>query len=227
MSLLEVTGLTAGYGASTVVRDVSLEVPAGEVVAVMGRNGAGKTTLLRALMGLLPFEGRAVLEGEDISGRKGHEISRRGMVWVPQVDTVFSGLSVADHLSIAARGRDTDLEAATELFPILRERLTQEAQTLSGGEKKMLSLAQALISRPRLILMDEPTEGVAPVVVEQLMPAIKEAAAKAAVLLVEQNIDVAVTLGSYGYVLENGSFVEAGSMRELHQSGTLEERLAI
>lgn len=227
MNALEVTALTSGYGTSTVLRNVSLTVPAGEVVAVMGRNGAGKTTLLRSLIGLLPHEGSVVLNGTEVSELKGHQISQRGMVWVPQDDSVFPGLTVKEHLSIAARDEDSGATSAIEMFPILQERLTQQAQTLSGGEKKMLSIAQALISRPSLILMDEPTEGIAPVVVSELMLAIEAAANKAAVLLVEQNIDVAVALSTHGYVLEHGSFVEEGAMQELHESGRLEERLAI
>jgi branched-chain amino acid transport system ATP-binding protein len=226
---LRVTGLHAGYGSSTVLRDVSLEVSRGEVACLMGRNGAGKTTLLKALMGILPKTGRVELQGRDITDWKGHRINLAGMVWVPQEQSVFPGLTVREHLVIALRGRDVDagLAAAAELFPILGERLHQEAQSLSGGERKMLGIAQTMVVHPKLVLMDEPTEGVAPIVVEQLQPAIRVLTRSAAVLLVEQNLDTAVALGSRAYVLEHGTIVESGGVRQLHDDGVLERRLAL
>lgn len=226
---LEVRGVHAGYGTSTVLRDVSLEVATGEVVCLMGRNGAGKTTLLKALMGVLPMRGTVLLDGRDVSGWAGHRVNAAGMVWVPQEDPVFPGLTVREHLSIALRrkGFERGFAEAAELFPILRERAEQEAQTLSGGERKMLGIAQALAVHPKVVLMDEPTEGVAPVVVEMLLPAIRRFTEEAAVLLVEQNLDSAVALGSRGYVLEHGSIVESGDVAQLHRDGVLERRLAV
>jgi len=228
-AVLEVDHLSSGYGSSTVVRGVSFEVQPRQVVCVMGRNGAGKTTLLKSLMGLLPFTGTVRLAGSEISGWHGHRIKAHGMVWVPQEDTVFTGLTVREHLVIALSGQDLErgIEAASSLFPVIGDRLEQEAQTLSGGERKMLGLAQALVVDPKVVLMDEPTEGVAPVVVEQLIPAIEALARKASVVLVEQNVDTAVALGSHAYVLERGSIVESGNIRELHAGGVLEERLAL
>jgi branched-chain amino acid transport system ATP-binding protein len=228
-AVLNVEDLTAGYGQSTVLRAVSLTVSAGEVACVMGRNGAGKTTLLKALMGVLPSTGMVQLEGREIGRWPGHRIQRSGMVWVPQENSVFAGLTVREHLDLALGKRDLErgIEAAAALFPVIGQRLEQEAQTLSGGERKMLGLAQALIVEPRLVLMDEPTEGVAPVVVEQLIPAIAEVARRAAVVLVEQNIDTALALGSRAYVLEQGSVVEAGGMRDLYDRGVLHQRLAL
>jgi branched-chain amino acid transport system ATP-binding protein len=227
--VLSVRGLHAGYGPSIVLRDVSFEVAPGEVACLMGRNGAGKTTLLRALMGILPKTGRVKLDGRDIADWKGHRINAAGMVWVPQDDSVFSGLTIREHLFIAHGGRDGDaaLAAAAELFPILGERMNQEAQTLSGGERKMLGIAQALIVHPKLVLMDEPTEGVAPIIVEQLLPAIRVLTESAAVLLVEQNIDTARALGSHAYVLEHGTIVEFGDIGRLYEDGVLERRLAL
>ncbi|HUQ43090.1 MAG TPA: ABC transporter ATP-binding protein [Candidatus Limnocylindria bacterium] len=227
--MLGISGLHAGYGSSIVLRDVSLEVPPGSVACLMGRNGAGKTTLLRALMGALPRTGTVQLDGRDISDWNGHRINRAGMVWVPQEDAVFPGLTVREHLFIALgrRARDAGLAEAAELFPILGERMDQEAQTLSGGERKMLGIAQALIVRPKLVLMDEPTEGVAPIIVEQLQPAIRVLTESAAVLLVEQNIDTALALGSQAYVLEHGTIVEAGDIRRLYDDGVLERRLGL
>jgi ABC-type branched-subunit amino acid transport system ATPase component len=227
--LLEIDNLTTGYGTTTVLRDVSFGVESGQVACVMGRNGAGKTTLLRALMGVLPMKGTVRLEGHDLSRRPGHRINGAGMVWVPQEDTVFPGLTVREHLSIALAGRDVEegIAAASGLFPVLAERLGQAAQTLSGGERKMLALAQALIVKPKVVLLDEPTEGVAPIVVEQLIPAIGAAAADSAVVLVEQNIDTALALGDSAYVLEQGSVAVAGTVRDLHDQGILAQRLTL
>jgi len=225
---LSVHDLSAGYGGATVLRGVSLRVPAGSVVCVMGRNGAGKTTLLRALMGVLPKQGRVELGGQDITAWPGHRIRAAGMAWVPQDDAVFPGLTVRQHLEIGRRGGEGDgIATAADLFPILGERLDQEAQTLSGGERKMLGIAQALVSGPRVMLMDEPTEGVAPLIVEQLVSAISAAATRTAVVLVEQNVDTAVALGSDAYVLEHGAVVEQGPITELHRNGVLERRLAL
>ena len=228
-AILSVDGLHAGYGRSIVLRDVSLEVAPGTVACLMGRNGAGKTTLLRALMGVLPKTGRVLLDGADITGWSGHRINAAGMVWVPQEDSVFPGLTVREHLVIAvgARRAKEAIDAAAALFPVLGNRLEQQAQTLSGGERKALGIAQALIVRPKLVLMDEPTEGVAPIVVEQLIPAIRVLTQSAAVLLVEQNIDTALALGSHAFVLEHGTIVESGEMARLHAEGVLERRLAL
>ena len=246
-TILSVESLTAGHGPTTVLRGVSFAVAEGEVVCVMGRNGAGKTTLLKALMGVLPMTGTVHLQGVDITRWPGHRINAAGMVWVPQEDSVFPGLTVREHLVIALNRacdgsvtvtgpnrhknrrecEDDGIARASALFPVLGDRLAQEAQTLSGGERKMLGMAQALIVKPRVVLMDEPTEGVAPVVVEQLIPAISLAARAAAVVLVEQNIDTALALSTRAYVLEQGSIVESGDARDLHDRGILEQRLAI
>lgn len=228
-TLLHVAGLNAGYGSSRVLRNVSLDITPGSVVCVMGRNGAGKTTLLKALMGVIPKQGSVVLQGSDITRWSSHRISRAGMVWVPQEDTVFPGLTVREHLTVACRHQEVAaaVAAAATLFPVLGDRLDQEAQTLSGGERKMLAIAQALEASPKLILMDEPTEGVAPVVVQDLITAIRVASRNAAIVLVEQNVDTAVAVGSYAYILERGQIVESGAIKELHEDGVLEERLGL
>ena len=227
--ILSVSRVHAGYGRSIVLRDVSFEVAPRTVACLMGRNGAGKTTLLRALMGVLPKTGSVQLDGLDISAWSGHRINAAGMVWVPQEDSVFPGLTVREHLVLAVGGRggQAAIGQAAQLFPILAERLDQAAETLSGGERKMLGIAQALIVRPKLVLMDEPTEGVAPIVVEQLIPAIRLFTESAAVLLVEQNLDTALALGSQAFVLEHGSIVESGEIARLHDEGVLERRLAL
>ncbi|NHZ71384.1 MAG: ATP-binding cassette domain-containing protein [Proteobacteria bacterium] len=229
MPVLNVEGLYAGYGRSTVLRDVSLGVDVGDVICLMGRNGAGKTTFLRAIMGVLPKEGTVRLGGEDITKWKGHRINAAGMVWLPQDDAVFPGLTVREHLAIALAGRDLDtgIDAAASLFPILGRRLEQEAQTLSGGERRMLGIAQVLVVQPVVALLDEPTEGVAPVVVEEILPAIAAVAERSAVLLVEQNVDTALAVGTSAYVLENGTIVEEGEITKLHEDGVLEQRLSL
>ena len=229
MAILRVSDLHAGYSSSQVLRGIDLEVSLGTVACVMGRNGAGKTTLLRALMGVIDKRGVVELNGENITKWRSHRINRAGMVWVPQEDSVFTGLTVREHLTIAVRTTDVGagIAVAADLFPILGDRLDQEAQTLSGGERKMLAIDQALAGRPRVVLMDEPTEGVAPVVVEELIPAIRTVAAQTAVVLVEQNIDTAVALGGYGTVIEHGRVVAGGDIKELHEAGVLEERLAL
>ena len=227
--VLGVVDLHAGYGATTVLRGVNVEVPEGEVVCLMGRNGAGKTTLLKALMGMLPKKGTVTFGGAEITSWKGHRIYASGMAWVPQEDSVFPGLTVREHLAIAlgGKGLSRGISAAADLFPVLGDRLDQQAQTLSGGERKMLGIAQAMVVEPKLILMDEPTEGVAPVVVQELIPAIRVLTKDAAVMLVEQNIDTALALGTHAYVLEHGTIVESGPVATLHDDGTLAARLAL
>ncbi|MFV2039528.1 MAG: ABC transporter ATP-binding protein [Acidimicrobiales bacterium] len=228
-STLSVRGLTAGYGTTTVLRGVDLEVDAGEVVCLLGRNGAGKTTLLRALMGLLPRRGRVCLGDRDVTHQRGSRISRLGMVWVPQESQVVPGLTVADHFALAVVDSDPAraLTIAAETFPVLGERARQDAATLSGGERKMLGISLALAVEPSVILMDEPTEGVAPVVVQQLLSAMRSIGDDVAVLLVEQNLDTALALGERAYVLETGTIVESGPLDELSSSGRLESRLAL
>jgi ABC-type branched-subunit amino acid transport system ATPase component len=228
--LLGVDSIDVSYGRTPVLRGVTLDLGSGEVVCVIGRNGAGKTTLLRALMGVLPVrEGEIRLLGRDVTRWKGHRRARMGLSWVPQGSSVFPGLSVEEHLEIAARmakGRKRDDEVM-ELFPVLSERLSQEAQTLSGGERKMLAIAQALISGPKVMLLDEPTEGVAPVIVAQIRSALARLVDVCSIVLVEQNVDTALAVGTRAYVLERGAVVEQGDMRELHESGIIRKRLGL
>ena len=228
--LLSVSSIAVSYGRTKILRGVSLDLGSREVVCVIGRNGAGKTTLLRALMGVLPVrEGEVRLLGRDVTGWKGHRRARMGMSWVPQGSSVFPGLSVEEHLRIAARmakGEKTD-EEVMELFPVLSERMRQEAQTLSGGERKMLAIAQALISAPKVMLLDEPTEGVAPVIVAQIRSALSRLVEVCSIVLVEQNVDTALAVGTRAYVLERGAVVEEGDMRELHEAGIIRKRLGL
>lgn len=226
---LRVEGLHAGYGSSVVLRDVSFSVETGEVACLMGRNGAGKTTLLKALMSVLPKTGKVFLGGEDVTDVRTSRLNHLGMFWVPQEEAVFPGFTVREHLRLAfgEAGYRAGLDKAASLFPVLGERLEQEAQTLSGGERKMLGIGMAYALAPTVVLMDEPTEGVAPVTVEKLLPAIRTLSETSAVLLVEQNVDTAVALGSRGYVLEHGDIVESGDVAEMHAQGVLERRLSL
>ena len=228
-AVLQVEDLHAGYGASVVLREVSFEIARGEVACLMGRNGAGKTTLLKALMSVLPNTGRVILDGEDVSDARTSRLNQLGMFWVPQEEAVFPGFTVAEHLRLAfgEAGYAAGLEKAASLFPVIGERLAQEAQTLSGGERKMLGIGMAYALAPKVVLMDEPTEGVAPVTVAALLPAIRTLAETSAVLLVEQNVDTAVAVGTRGYILEHGDIVESGPVADLHAQGILERRLSL
>ncbi len=226
---LEVEGLSTGYGAAMVVRDVSMSLKPGEVTCLLGRNGAGKSTIVRAVMGLLPRTGRVLLDGRDISRWRGNRINRAGVVCMPQGFDIIEGLSVLDHFRLAGHGQPADhlLTTAAAMFGVLGERGDQDASTLSGGERKMLGIALALCADPAVILMDEPTEGVAPVIVERLVSVLQNLETTASVLIVEQNLDAALGFGGHAYVLETGTIVEQGNIEKLSESGVLEERLSI
>jgi branched-chain amino acid transport system ATP-binding protein len=228
--ILSIHDLTAGYGRVPILRNVNLHVGPSEVLCVMGRNGVGKTTLLRVVMGVLRVRsGTVEFLGRDITSWKAHTRARAGMAWAPQEGGVFSGLSVEEHLYLACRGRDLEVakDRVRELFPALSTRLRQEAQTLSGGERKMLGVAQAVLSDPRILVLDEPTEGVAPMVVDQMQDTIQLLANQYPIMLAEQNMDTALAIGHRAYVIEKGVVVEEGDIQALHEAGTLHERLAL
>ena len=227
---LEVKNLTTGYGSTTIVRDVTFSIEQGSALCLLGLNGAGKTTLLKAIAGLLPFTGSVVLNGKEISHQNGAKINRAGLAYTPQEKGVFAGLTVNEHLRLARRFDENNLsrqEELLDLFPTLRERLSQDAQTLSGGQRKMLNFVMALSSSPSLVLMDEPTEGVAPVVREQLVGALKVISNMVSVLIVEQNLDTALALSNHGHVMERGRLVASGDINQMHTSGLLESLLAV
>ncbi len=207
--MLELDKVSAGYGAAQVLREVSLHVAAGEILCLMGRNGAGKTTLMRAIMGLLPLMGgRVLLDGTEVSALPAHKVARAGIGYVPQGRRLFAGLSVAQNLEIGMRARASPpevLEEVLELFPRLRERYRQQAQTLSGGEQQMLATARALCLRPKALLLDEPTEGLQPSMVEAIREVTLAMRAKGvAILLVEQRIDAVLQLADRVAFVENG-----------------------
>jgi branched-chain amino acid transport system ATP-binding protein len=229
MPLLEVRHLSSGYKDVPVLRDVSFEVAEGEIVTIVGSNGAGKTTLLRTISGLLaPFAGEARLGGEPIQGLAPHRIVERGLVQVPEGRQLFSHLTVAENLTVgshvrAARARRPEtLDMIFELFPVLAERRDQEARTLSGGEQQMLATARALMARPRLLMLDEPSWGLAPLLARRLFETLVRVNRDGlTIVLVEQNVHQALTMAHRGYVLERGALVLEGTGRALLDNPSL------
>lgn len=210
-ALLQVEGLCGGYGQSQVLFDVSFEVPTRGAVSIVGLNGAGKTTLLRHLIGELPrTAGRVVLDGNDIpASMLPSVLTRRGVAYVPQESPVFSGLTVRDNLTVGLlatpRRRRPPIDLALDVFPKLAERLDQVAGTMSGGERKMLAIGRALLTNPRLLIMDEPTEGVWAGVVHEIGERLAELTTQIALLLVEQNIGLVLRVSDRLIVLERGT----------------------
>ena len=222
-TLLRLDSIEAGYRDLVAVREVSLEVRTGEVVALIGGNGAGKTTTLRAISGLLPLRrGRIEFEGERIDGRASAQVVARGIAHVPEGRQLFPSMTVRENLELGARdraARAATLETVFALFPRLRERQRQVAGTLSGGEQQMCAIGRGLMARPRLLLLDEPSLGLAPVMVRlifETLKAINETGTT--ILLVEQNVARALALSHRAYVIENGRIVLDGPREALQQS---------
>jgi branched-chain amino acid transport system ATP-binding protein len=219
MSLLEVKGLNSYYGDSHILFDLSLRVEQHEVVALLGRNGAGKSTTLKSLMGVLaPRAGSIVLDGHDIAGRPAHAIARAGMQLVPEDRRIFGSLNVEENIVLAgltAQGR-WPLERIYEMFPRLKERRGSRGTDLSGGEQQMLAIARALVRDPKIILLDEPFEGLAPVIVRDLMLACRKLVeAGQTIVLVEQNLAATLALASRAYIINNGHIVHEGPTAEI------------
>ncbi|HKX19767.1 MAG TPA: ABC transporter ATP-binding protein [bacterium] len=229
--LLRVDGLAAGYGSVQVLWDVALEVGAGEVVALVGSNGAGKSTLLRAVSGLLrPWHGSVRWSGREIAGLAPEAIVRLGMAHVPQGRRLFADLTVRENLFVGAYARTdpaaiaADFRDVLDLFPVLRERLQLTAGQLSGGEQQMAALARALMARPRLLLIDEPSLGLAPIAVQALMETIDRLRARGtSLLLVEQDVAVALDHADRGYVMETGRIVLGDAANALLRSPRVKE----
>ncbi|MCB1270001.1 MAG: ABC transporter ATP-binding protein [Microthrixaceae bacterium] len=222
MSLLEVSGLRCGYGIVEVLFGLDLSVAEGELVVVLGANGAGKTTTLRAISGMIPASGSVRLDGTEVLGRRPDQLLSAGVAHVPQGRGTISALSVEDNLRVGGYQRSSaevteDLEMWFEVFPRLSERRTQLAGSMSGGEQQMLAIARAFMSRPRLLLLDEPSLGLAPLVTREVFDRLRDVTQQmgSAVLLVEQNANLALDFAARAYVLEAGSIVVSGSASEL------------
>jgi branched-chain amino acid transport system ATP-binding protein len=216
--LLVLEGVRAGYGEDVVLDGVSLAVPQGESVAVLGRNGVGKSTLLLTMMGFTRLtRGAIAWRGEDITGLAPHRRARRGLGWVPQEREVFPSLTVEENLTVGRRPGRWGLEAAFDLFPRLAERRRARGRQLSGGEQQMLAIARALTSNPSLLLLDEPLEGLAPLIVGELTRAIRRMTVEegTTVVLVEQHAEIALGLTEHVAVLERGRIVHRGRSRDL------------
>jgi branched-chain amino acid transport system ATP-binding protein len=214
-ALLEVRDLHVRLSGSHVLQGVSFDVPEGAVTALLGRNGVGKTTTLRALLGLVPAEGLAVLGGVEITREPTHRIVRRGVGYVPEDRDVFSQLSVLENLQLAVRNGSARWDYVYELFPELRARSAQAAGTLSGGQQQMLAIARALLNENRILLVDEPTKGLAPLLVAEVAGALERVCEESTVLLVEQNLGVVSRVAEHVVVLDTGRVVHTGPARDL------------
>ena len=225
--LLAVTGLHAGYGPIEVLHGLDFTVAPGEMVVILGANGAGKTTTMRAVSGLLPRRGTIRLDGRDMSKASADAIVAAGVAQVPQGRGTFTDLTVEDNLRVGAYLRkddlDDDIDRWFTTFPRLQERRNQKAGSLSGGEQQMLAIARALMSRPRLLLCDEPSQGLAPIIVQEMFRILQRLNAEdgTAVLLVEQNANLAMDVADRAYVLETGTFVASGDASTLRDDDAI------
>jgi branched-chain amino acid transport system ATP-binding protein len=231
MPLLEIEDMHSYYGHIQALRGISLTVDEGEVVTLIGSNGAGKTTTLRSIHGILPpKQGRIIFAGEEIQGVPAHELISRGIAQSPEGRRIFFRMTVLENLEMGAYHRNDasgireDMDRVFGLFPRLKERTKQEAGTMSGGEQQMLAIGRALMSSPRLLLLDEPSMGLAPVLVERIFEIIREINKQGTtILLVEQNANVALEIATRGYVLETGTIVNSAPAAELREDPTVRE----
>ncbi|MBM4439933.1 MAG: ABC transporter ATP-binding protein [Candidatus Rokubacteria bacterium] len=231
-ALLTVEDLHTYYGEAHILQGISLTVGEREVVTLIGRNGAGKTTTLRSIMGVArPARGRIVFEGTDIARLAPHQVAQRGIAWIPEERRVLPNLTVADNLRLAMLGAGVkESEAALfaevfEFFPRLKERLDYRGRFLSGGEQQMLAIARGLVAKPKLMLIDEPTEGLAPLLVQSLTAILAAISGKGStILLVEQNLEVALTLSTRLYVVDQGRIQFSGTPDELKREPTIQQR---
>ena len=226
MALLEVRNLKVNYGPIQAIRGIDLDVEQGNIVALLGANGAGKTTTLRTLSGIIkPTEGSIVLDGRDISKQRACKVARMGINMSPEGRLVFSGLTVEENLRAGAyclkskAETEKNMQRVLKLFPRLEERLKQQANTLSGGEQQMLAMGRALMSRPKLLLLDEPSMGLAPLLIKEIFSIIEDInKSGTTVLLVEQNANMALSIANRAYVLETGRITLSGDAKKLAAS---------
>lgn len=228
--MLRVDRLDAGYGEGLVLQDIGLEVDRGEVVALLGRNGAGKTTTMRCIVGLLgAWRGRIEFDGHDVTGRPPHRISQLGVSFVPDDRRIFPDLSVEENLEIARRAVDRDgewdLDRVYELFPVLRDYRKRGGQQLSGGEQKMLATGRALVQNPKLLLMDEASEGLAPLIVQQFVEVLREISATGiTIFLADQNVKFARRVANRGYIMDKGRIEHEDDMDAIWRDEDLVRR---
>lgn len=228
MTLLELNNINTKYGESHVLHDVSLSVDDDEVVAILGRNGAGKSTTLKSIMGLQPpFRGSIQYQGYDLTDEEVYETASRGIKYVPEDRRVFDKLTVREHLVMSAnddyRSAAEELERAYEIFPKLEELSAQQAENMSGGEQQMLAIARALVGPTNLLLLDEPSEGLAPQIVETIFHTIQRLKDETTILLVEQNYDLARAVADRYYILDQGQVVSDGPIEMLEKNESLKE----
>ncbi len=230
MALLSVKDLNVHYGGIEALKGISFDVPEGKIVTLIGANGAGKSTTLKAISGIVKYEGSITYNGEEMHGLDAQKIVSRGIVLVPEGRRVFPNLTVLENLKIGAYMRkdkaeiDADIERVYEMFPRLKERNWQMAGTLSGGEQQMLAVGRALMAKPKLIMMDEPSLGLAPLVVADIFKCIKKINEQGTtVLLIEQNANAALKAADYAYVLETGEIKQQGTGAELLEDESIKE----
>jgi branched-chain amino acid transport system ATP-binding protein len=230
--MLQIGNLNAWYGASHVLQDINIEVARGEIVCLIGRNGAGKTTTLKSIMGLLDkTRGSAIFKGRELLGQPAHLRFAMGLAYVPEERRIVQGLTVRENLRLGLvaspeKKREVELiEGIAEIFPRLAERLDQEAVTMSGGEQQMLAIARAMIAKPDLIMLDEPSEGIMPVLVDEMFELFRSMKAQGTtVLLVEQNVELALDIADRAYVLDQGAVVYHAAARDLLADDEIKER---
>jgi branched-chain amino acid transport system ATP-binding protein len=230
--MLQIGNLNAWYGASHVLQDINIEVAKGEIVCLIGRNGAGKTTTLKSIMGLLDkTRGSAMFKGRELLGQPAHLRFAMGLAYVPEERRIVQGLTVRENLRLGLvaspeKKREVELiEGIAEIFPRLAERLDQEAVTMSGGEQQMLAIARAMIAKPDLIMLDEPSEGIMPVLVDEMFELFRSMKAQGTtVLLVEQNVELALDIADRAYVLDQGAVVYHAAARDLLADDEIKER---
>jgi branched-chain amino acid transport system ATP-binding protein len=230
MALLSVEDLHTYYGEAHILQGVSLRIEEGEVVTLIGRNGAGKTTTLRSIMNIArPTRGRIALRGDDLTRLPTHEIVQRGIAWVPEERRILPNLTVLENLRLGMLGRritgDSALDEVFDYFPRLRERVGQRGQLLSGGEQQMLAIARGLVARPSVMLVDEPTEGLAPIIVQNLTEILARINQRGVtLLLVEQTLEVALALSHRLYVMDQGRIQFEGTPGELRNDPSIQQR---
>lgn len=226
-TLLDVRNLNVEVFGSKILRDVSFGVPRGAVTALLGRNGVGKTTTLKGIIGLMPATGSVTFDGQELVGRETHEIIHAGIAYVPEDREVFAGLTVDENFRLAEHVKDPNYELVYTLFPEMKERGKQRAGTLSGGQQQMVAIGRALLNNDPLLLIDEPSKGLAPKLVADVARALHKAAEVATVLLVEQNLEMVKSIASHVVIIDTGAVVYEGDATILHDAQRMQQLLGV